>query len=105
MTLADAVTRPAVSGRSYLPEPVPDVKWCGLSIVHFSRNRPQVFEAADRIRMHRLGKRPTSISPPRHPMRDAIAPIAGAMEAPTMETVQLPPERLGIYGRHRKSLY
>ena len=64
-----------------------DVKRRGLPIVLISHNMPHVFEVADRIHIHRLGKRLTIIDPKKHTMSDAVALMTGAMEAPPMETV------------------
>ncbi len=43
---------------------------------------PQVFEVADRIHIHRLGKRLCVIKPSDHAMSDAVALMTGAMEPP-----------------------
>jgi len=64
-----------------------DVKRRGLPIVLISHNMPHVFEVADRIHIHRLGKRLTVIDPKKYSMSDAVALMTGAMEAPKMETV------------------
>jgi fructose transport system ATP-binding protein len=59
-----------------------DVKKRGLPIVLISHNMPQVFEVADRIHIHRLGKRLTVIDPKAHSMADAVAMMTGAMTPP-----------------------
>ncbi len=64
-----------------------DVKRRGLPIVLISHNMPHVFEVADRIHIHRLGRRLTVINPKKYSMSDAVALMTGAMEAPPMETV------------------
>ena len=64
-----------------------DVKRRGLPIVLISHNMPHVFEVADRIHIHRLGKRLTVIDPKKYTMSDAVALMTGAMEAPPMESV------------------
>jgi fructose transport system ATP-binding protein len=56
-----------------------DVKKRGLPIVLISHNMPQVFEVADRIHIHRLGKRLTVIDPKAYSMADAVAMMTGAM--------------------------
>ena len=63
-------------------ELIQDVKSRGLPIVFISHNMPHVFEAADRIHIHRLGKRLCVISPKEHSMSDAVALMTGAMEPP-----------------------
>jgi fructose transport system ATP-binding protein len=59
-----------------------DVKKRGLPIVLISHNIPQVFEVADRIHIHRLGKRLTVIDPKAYSMADAVAMMTGAMTPP-----------------------
>src|SRR6185369_14289366 len=60
-----------------------DVKKRGLPIVLISHNMPHVFELADRIHIHRLGRRLCVINPKKHSMADAVAMMTGAMAAPT----------------------
>ncbi|MEQ1521100.1 MAG: ATP-binding cassette domain-containing protein [Aestuariivirga sp.] len=62
-----------------------DVKRRGLPIVLISHNMPQVFEVADRIHIHRLGKRLCVIDPKKYTMSDAVAFMTGA---------KLPPKEL-----------
>ena len=59
-----------------------DVKRRGLPIVLISHNMPHVFEVADRIHIHRLGKRIAVISPKDYSMSDAVAIMTGAMKPP-----------------------
>jgi fructose transport system ATP-binding protein len=59
-----------------------DVKRKGLSIVLISHNMPYVFEIADRIHIHRLGRRLTIIDPKAYTMSDAVAFMTGAKAAP-----------------------
>jgi fructose transport system ATP-binding protein len=63
-----------------------DVRKKGLPIVLISHNMPHVFEVADRIHIHRLGKRLTVIDPKEYTMSDAVAFMTGAKAVPT-ETV------------------
>jgi fructose transport system ATP-binding protein len=60
-----------------------DVKRRGLPIVLISHNMPHVFEVADRIHIHRLGRRLAVIDPKQYTMSDAVAFMTGA---------KLPPE-------------
>ena len=46
-----------------------------------SHNMPHVFEIADRIHIHRLGKRLCVIRPQDYSMSDAVAMMKGAMPA------------------------
>jgi len=55
----------------------------GLPVVLISHNMPQVFEVADRIHIHRLGKRACVIKPTEYSMSDAVAIMTGAMKAPS----------------------
>lgn len=59
-----------------------DVKRRGLPIVLISHNMPHVFEVADRIHVHRLGKRLCTISPKDFTMSDAVAFMTGAKTPP-----------------------
>jgi fructose transport system ATP-binding protein len=61
-----------------------DVKKRGLPIVLISHNMPHVFEVADRIHIHRLGKRLCTINPKDFTMSDAVAFMTGA-KAPPLE--------------------
>ncbi|MGV1790371.1 MULTISPECIES: ATP-binding cassette domain-containing protein [Rhizobium] len=63
-----------------------DVRARGLPIVLISHNMPHVFEVADRIHIHRLGRRLTVINPKEHSMSDAVAFMTGA-KAPPVENV------------------
>jgi fructose transport system ATP-binding protein len=61
-----------------------DVKRRGLPIVLISHNMPHVFEVADRIHIHRLGRRLTVIDPKQYTMSDAVAFMTGAKKPPEM---------------------
>ncbi|SDP83605.1 ATP-binding cassette domain-containing protein [Phyllobacterium sp. OV277] len=63
-------------------ELIQDVKKRGLPIVLISHNMPHVFEVADRIHIHRLGKRLCVINPKEYTMSDAVAFMTGAKEPP-----------------------
>ena len=54
----------------------------GLPIVLISHNMPHVFEVADRIHIHRLGRRIAVINPKDFSMSDAVAIMTGAMKPP-----------------------
>ncbi len=57
-----------------------DVKSRGIPIILISHNMPHVFEVADRVHIHRLGKRLTVIDPKDYTMSDAVAFMTGAKE-------------------------
>ena len=62
-----------------------DVKSRGIPIILISHNMPHVFEVADRIHVHRLGKRLCVIDPKDYTMSDAVAFMTGAKPAPNAE--------------------
>ena len=62
-----------------------DVKKRGLPIILISHNMPHVFEVADRVHIHRLGKRIAVIEPKKFSMSDAVAIMTGAMKPPPVE--------------------
>ena len=57
---------------------IQDVRGRGIPIILISHNMPHVFEVADRIHVHRLGRRLTVIDPKDHSMSDAVAYMTGA---------------------------
>ena len=59
---------------------IKDVRERGISIVLISHNMPHVFEVADRIHIHRLGKRLCVIDPKRYEMSEAVAMMTGAIK-------------------------
>ena len=61
-------------------ELIQDVRARGIPIILISHNMPHVFEVADRIHVHRLGRRLTVIDPKDHTMSDAVAYMTGAKE-------------------------
>lgn len=59
-------------------ELIQDVRRRGVAIILISHNMPHVFEIADRIHIHRLGRRLTVIDPKAYSMSDAVAFMTGA---------------------------
>ncbi|AZQ66597.1 sugar ABC transporter ATP-binding protein [Silicimonas algicola] len=55
-----------------------DVRSRGIPIILISHNMPHVFEVADRIHIHRLGRRLCVIDPKDYTMSDAVAFMTGA---------------------------
>lgn len=66
-------------------ELIKDVRDRGIPIVLISHNMPHVFEVADRIHIHRLGKRLCTIDPKDYTMSDAVAFMTGAKEPPAVD--------------------
>ncbi|TIX90798.1 ATP-binding cassette domain-containing protein [Rhizobium sp. P44RR-XXIV] len=52
----------------------------GLSVVLISHSMPNVFEIADRIHIHRLGRRATIVTPKTTSMSDVVAVMTGALK-------------------------
>jgi fructose transport system ATP-binding protein len=59
-------------------ELIRDVRNRGIPIILISHNMPHVFEIADRIHIHRLGRRLCVIKPQDYTMSDAVAFMTGA---------------------------
>ena len=66
-----------------------DVKSRGMPIVLISHNMPHVFEVADRIHIHRLGRRIAVIDPKSYTMSDAVAIMTGAMAPPADQSAMV----------------
>ena len=60
-----------------------DVRSRGIPIILISHNMPHVFEVADRIHVHRLGRRLCVVDPKDYTMSDAVAFMTGAKEPPS----------------------
>lgn len=52
----------------------------GLPVILISHNMPHVFEIADRIHIHRMGKRIAAVNPKDYSMSDVVSIMTGAME-------------------------
>lgn len=63
---------------------IQDVRARGIPIILISHNMPHVFEVANRIHVHRLGRRLCVIDPKDYTMSDAVAFMTGAKTAPGM---------------------
>ncbi|MGN6549363.1 MAG: ATP-binding cassette domain-containing protein [Pararhizobium sp.] len=59
-----------------------DVNKRGLPIVLISHNMPHVFEVADRVHIHRLGRRIAVVDPKKMTASDAVAIMTGAKAPP-----------------------
>ena len=56
-----------------------DVRDRGQPVILVSHNMPHVFEIADRIHIHRLGKRVAVVDPKDHSMHDVVGIMTGAV--------------------------
>lgn len=56
-----------------------------LSVVLISHSMPEVFQIADRIHVHRLGRRATVVSPKTTSMSDVVGLITGALSPDEVE--------------------
>ena len=63
-------------------ELIREVRDHGLSIVLISHNMPHVFEIADRVHIHRLGRRIAIVRPADMSMSDAVSIMTGASPPP-----------------------
>ncbi len=72
-------------------ELIQEVRAKGIPIILISHNMPHVFEVADRIHIHRLGKRHAVVNPDKISMSDAVAIMTGALEPPPIEEQQYVP--------------
>jgi fructose transport system ATP-binding protein len=71
-----------VKESSHVLDLILKVKGRGVPIVLISHNMPQVFEVADRIHIHRLGRRLAVVDPKSCSMPDAVAMMTGALAPP-----------------------
>ncbi|HPQ94243.1 MAG: sugar ABC transporter ATP-binding protein [Thiothrix sp.] len=62
---------------------IKDVRDRGMPVVLISHNMPHVWEVADRIHVHRLGRRHAVIRPRTHTMSEGVAIMTGAMDPNT----------------------
>jgi fructose transport system ATP-binding protein len=51
----------------------------GMPVVLISHNMPHVFEIADRVHVHRLGRRVAVVSPKTHSMNAVVGLLTGAL--------------------------
>ena len=66
-------------------ELIKEIRRRGMPVILISHNMPHVFEVADRIHIHRLGRRIAVVNPRDYSMSDAVAIMTGAMEPPPPE--------------------
>jgi fructose transport system ATP-binding protein len=57
----------------------------GIPVVLISHDIPAVFEVADRIHIHRLGRRATVVRPQDHTMNEVVGIMTGALPPPPLK--------------------
>jgi fructose transport system ATP-binding protein len=60
----------------------------GLPVVLISHNMPHVFEIADRVHVHRLGRRVAVVSPSTHSMNEVVGLLTGALRMDEDGTIE-----------------
>lgn len=69
------------------------VRESGLPAVLISHNMPNVFQVADRIHIHRLGRRVALVEPGTTSMEEAVAVMTGAKAPDTLQPADAAPQR------------
>jgi fructose transport system ATP-binding protein len=69
-----------VKESGHVLELIMKVRDSGIPVILISHNMPHVFEVADRIHIHRLGKRIAVVTPKSHTMNEVVAIMTGAAE-------------------------
>lgn len=59
---------------------IKQIRSAGMSVVLISHDMPHVFEVADRIHIHRVGRRAAVVSPRKREMSEVVALMTGALE-------------------------
>jgi fructose transport system ATP-binding protein len=62
-----------------------------ISVVLISHSMPEVFAIADRIHIHRLGRRAAIVSPKMTVMSDVVAVMTGALPSDAVVSAALAP--------------
>jgi fructose transport system ATP-binding protein len=69
-----------VKESAHVLELILKVRDSGIPVILISHNMPHVFEVADRIHIHRLGRRIAVVTPKTHTMNEVVAIMTGATE-------------------------
>jgi fructose transport system ATP-binding protein len=64
----------------------------GISVVLISHSMPEVYAIADRIHIHRLGRRAAIVSPKTTVMSDVVAVMTGALASDAVVSASLAPD-------------
>ena len=68
-----------VKESAHVLELILKVRDSGIPVILISHNMPHVFEVADRIHIHRLGKRVAVVTPKTHTMHEVVGIMTGAV--------------------------
>jgi fructose transport system ATP-binding protein len=77
-----------VKESAHVLELILKVRDSGIPVILISHNMPHVFEVADRIHIHRLGKRIAVVTPKSHTMNEVVAIMTGAAEPGYEEAIK-----------------
>jgi fructose transport system ATP-binding protein len=80
MILDEPTAALGVKESAHVLELILKVRDNGIPVILISHNMPHVFEVADRIHIHRLGRRIAVVTPKTHTMNEAVAIMTGATE-------------------------
>ena len=80
MILDEPTAALGVKESAHVLELILKVRDSGIPVILISHNMPHVFEVADRIHIHRLGKRIAVVTPKTHTMNEVVAIMTGATE-------------------------
>jgi fructose transport system ATP-binding protein len=69
-----------VKESAHVLELILKVRDSGIPVILISHNMPHVFEVADRIHIHRLGRRVAVVTPKSHTMNEVVAIMTGAAD-------------------------
>jgi fructose transport system ATP-binding protein len=69
-----------VKESAHVLELILKVRDSGIPVILISHNMPHVFEVADRIHIHRLGRRIAVVTPKSHTMNEVVAIMTGAAD-------------------------
>jgi fructose transport system ATP-binding protein len=76
-----------VKESAHVLELILKVRDSGIPVILISHNMPHVFEVADRIHIHRLGRRIAVVTPKSHTMNEVVAIMTGAAEPDYQEAL------------------
>jgi fructose transport system ATP-binding protein len=89
MILDEPTAALGVKESAHVLELILRVRENGIPVILISHNMPHVFEVADRIHIHRLGRRIAVVRPKDHSMSEVVAIMTGAAEPDAAEARQI----------------